>query len=78
MRTHATLLDNPYVFLAIEFGNIVNGNETKVLGVYTTRAIADGKVAKTCMLRGHSPEYKKDYGVIKKPIEGRTRKLRGF
>ena len=64
------LFAHGYVFLAIEFGNIANGNETRVLGVYTNRQTAQDKIHK-CMERpNHSPVYE-HYGIIKKTIEGR-------
>ncbi len=62
---------HPYVFLAIEFGNEFNGGETKVLGVYTNRETAEAKVHKTAKTTGHSPAALRNYGVIKKTIEGR-------
>lgn len=67
---HFNLFRHPYVFIAIEFGNNSNSLGTRVLGVYTDRDTAENKVEKTRAQDGHSLFFK-DYGVIKKTIEGR-------
>ncbi len=64
------IMEHIYVFLAIEFGNPYNEDETRVLGVYTTRATAEAKVRKVMQQRGHSC-MPMDFGVIKKTIQGR-------
>ncbi len=76
MNKQMILLDNPYVFVAIEFGSELNGGDTRVLGVYTTREIAEAKVTKEMNRSPHS-YFLYDYAVLKKPIQGRTRKVLG-
>jgi len=67
--TKLTVLKHPYVFVVLEHALPEIDTDAKVLGIYTTREAAEGKVIKY-QFKNHKFGVGGYLSILKKPLQG--------